>query len=171
MSAPAVPRITEADVLGWLHARYPDRDRDLHGNGQRWVYATHVRSHPGFYATREADAVAVDLWPSNRNAVHGHEVKVSRADWLAELRQPEKHVPVARYCDYWWLVVPERRIALPDELPTGWGMILAGPDGTRVLKSAPRRDPEPMPRGFVACMMRAAVKTERRRNERAVGVR
>jgi len=32
----------------------------------------------------------MDLWPSGGLEIHGHEVKVSRSDWLRELKEPEK---------------------------------------------------------------------------------
>lgn len=158
MSVPLpMPKITEYDMTTWLgEHRYSQRA----GNGRRYVYAAQVRSHAGFDAARTADAVAMDLWPSKGLVLHGHEIKISRSDWLHELRQPEKWLPVGRYCTRWWLVVPTADIVRPGELPDTWGLMVVGPTGAQVVKQAPRLTPEPLKRTFVAALLRAAVQTE-----------
>lgn len=85
-SANRYPEImtTERHVLDALVDRYSA----THGNGERWVVAEHVRSRAGFDSRRTCDFIAADLWPSHRLALHGHEIKTSRADWLRELREP-----------------------------------------------------------------------------------
>lgn len=105
-------------MLALLQARY-NQDK---GNGPRYVSARHVRSHAGFDARRTCDFVAMDLWPSKGLAIHGHEVKVSRGDWLRELKEPAKSAEFMRHVDYWWLVSP-KGVAKPDELPDGWGLM------------------------------------------------
>ncbi len=141
------------------------------GNGPRYVLAEHVRNEAGFggydpalsavngkrSTLRTIDAVAVDLWPSGGNAIHGFEVKVSRSDWLAELRDPTKAEAFMRYVDHLWLVVPDAAI-VRDDLPDGWGL-LAGVGSLRVRRRAPRLDPEPMPRSMQAALARAIAKT------------
>lgn len=148
-------RLTEAVMLSWLRRRYIA----VHGNGPRWVFATHVKDAPGFYGSRTADAVAMDMWNSKGLELHGHEVKVSRADWLRELRDPEKATAVGRYCDRWWLVVPDPSIVREGELPSDWGILVAAPDGCRAVLPAPKRKPVPVDRAFMAAMLRATAKT------------
>jgi len=175
-------RVTERVMLDRLRARYGT----VHGNGHRWVFATHVRSDAGFDATRTADAIAMDLWPSKGLELHGFEVKISRADWLRELAKPDKSVPVGRYCDRWWLVVPDRAIVRPGELPADWGLIecrepapiadgapryFAGHNAkaaTRAIRNAPRRPAEPVSRSFMAALLRATMKTALADAERVV---
>lgn len=160
-------RWTERMMLDLLAARYSVDN----GNGPRYVFAEHVRNVSGFGGTaaseylgreprlRTADAIAVDLWPSSGNLVHGFEVKVSRSDWLTEMRDPTKADAIRRYCDHWWLVVPVAEIAR-DGVPEGWGLLAVGSDGRlRVRTQAPRLDREPMPPTFVASLLRAAVRT------------
>jgi hypothetical protein len=159
--APVVLKLTEADVLRRLARRYGES----HGNGDRWAFATHVRCSAGFGQgglIRTADAVAMDLWPSTGLEIHGHEVKVSRSDWLAELKQPTKCEPVRRYCDRWWLVVADRSIVKAGELPDGWGLMAVSGERVRVLVKAPKLKPEPIGRDFIAPLLRAAMKTVRR---------
>lgn len=150
-------KVIEHDTLRYLRARYGAR----HGNGDRWAFATHVRSAAGFDATRTADAVAMDLWPSKGLALHGHEVKVSRSDWLRELQKPDKWQPVGRYMDRWWVVVPDAAIVRPGELPPEWGLIVATSGATRITKQAPKLDAKPVTRTFLAALLRAAARTAR----------
>ena len=166
-------KFTERRMLDHLCNRYGQTNN---GNGRRYAYAEHVKSHAGFDARRCADFIAIDCWPGSGLALHGHEVKVSRSDWLHELKQPEKAEEFKRYMDYWWLVVPDAKIIKPGELPEGWGMLtlvktdwvgagLTNYDGhkLRVKVSAPRLNPEPMPRDLLATLMRSNTTTTMRR--------
>ena len=160
------PKPTEADMLRLLRERYSAKG----GNGPRYVMAEHVRNQCGFAGVfgngklrttgklRTVDALAVDLWTSQGNAIHGHEIKVSRSDWLAELRDPDKSEAFRRYCDYWWLVVPDASI-VRDDLPDGWGLMAQGRDGKlRVRVAAPRLEREPMPHEMTVAWLRAVAK-------------
>lgn len=162
-------KVTERDVLDALARRYSQR----YGNGYRWAYAEHVKSETGFALgarLRIADAIAVDCWTSKGQEIHGHEVKVSRSDWLAELRDPEKAEAFRPYVDRWWLVVPGPVSAIVrDDLPDGWGLMVVDGIGTRtspvtrVVRRAPRLTPVDMPRPMLAALMRATAKTAERR--------
>lgn len=174
-------KLTEADVLRALATTYAKRSQGAVDN--RFAFATHVRSGAGFgdnYSVRTADAVAMDLWPSQGLQLHGHEVKVSRSDWLTELKQPEKCEPVKRYMDRWWLVVSDSKIVKQEELPAGWGLMVVrerpfsrwNPERRgydrgverycRVAVQAPRLTPELVSRSFMAALLRATTKTARR---------
>lgn len=74
--------------------------------------------------TRRIDVVAVGCWRSTGYAVHGIELKVSRSDWLKELRTPDKAASAARFCDFWWLAVGDAAIVDRSELPAGWGLLV-----------------------------------------------
>ena len=152
---------TERRVLDCLAARYSQR----YGNGYRWTYAEHVRSGPGFIdGKRIADAVAMDCWESKGLEIHGHEVKVTRTDWTQELKKPEKAGAFRPYMNRWWVVVPEFSQVVRDDLPEGWGLMYARSDGsTRVAKHAPYHEALPMPRGMMACLLRAGAATATRR--------
>lgn len=153
---------TERMMLDLIHERYSK----VHpGNGPRYVIAEHVRNQCGFggyWGTgplRTADALVVDLWPSSGNLIHGFEVKVSRSDWLTELKDPDKAEAFRPYVDHWWLAVPDVAI-VRDDLPDGWGLLAVGKDGKlRKRIDAPRLDRQPMPFGMTAALLRAAVKT------------
>lgn len=143
--------MTEADMTEALHVRYGQ----VHGNGGRYAVAAGVRSHAGFDARRTADFVAMDLWPSKGLALHGHEIKVSRPDWLRELKEPEKSAEFIPYMNYWWAVVSGPRIVRDGELPEGWGLMVMRGQLLVVARQAPRRDALPLTPTRLAALLRA----------------
>lgn len=152
---------TERDMLDLLAARYnTERPGTI---ADRWVRAEHVRSTQdwGRLGIRTADYVAIDKY-STTQAMHGHEVKVSRADWLTELRDPTKADAIKRYCDYWWLVVPDASIVRPGELPEDWGLIVVAGTKLRAKVKAPRLQPVPLSLDFVAGLAAAVERTASR---------
>ena len=67
-----------------------------------------------------------------------HEIKVSRADLLSDLRRPQKGTAYAALASQCWYVLREG-IAAPDEVPPAYGVMLAGDGGLTVARAAPRR--------------------------------
>ena len=161
ISDDAPAKETERRMLDRLNVRYGS----FNGNGIRYARAEHVKVSAGFDARRICDYMALDLWPGGYGKeagpkLHGHEVKVSRADWLTERRDPEKAEAFRRYCDYWWLVVSDRSIVKPGELPEGWGLLVASGNTVRASKPAElNADVEPLPRHVQATLTRAVTKT------------
>lgn len=86
----------------------------------------------------------------------GFEVKVSRPDWLKELKDPSKADAICRYCDRWYLVAASAAIVKAGELPDTWGLIIPHGDGLKVAIEAKQLAPKPFDRGFVAAIMRRA---------------
>jgi hypothetical protein len=166
---PEPPGLTEDEVTEALYDRYGVR----HGNGQRYAVAAQVRSHAGFDARRTADFVAMDLWPSAGLTLHGHEIKVSRSDWLRELKEPEKAAEFIPYMNCWWVVAGGRRIVRDGELPGGWGLMVIDRGQLAVIRKAPRRDALPLTPTRLAALLRAVAQTseylERRQHERKAG--
>jgi hypothetical protein len=147
--------LTEHDLTLALLARYSQRA----GNGRRYAVATQVRSHASFYARRTADFVAMDLWTSGWLDLHGHEVKVSRSDWLRELKDPDKANEFIPYMNRWWLVVSDRAIVREGELPSEWGLMAMSVGGLKVIKRAPRRESKPFTPSRLAGLLRAVADT------------
>lgn len=146
---------TERTMLDALHERYGA----VLGNGRRYVVAEHVRSHASFDARRTADFVALDTWKSGRFDLAGHEVKVSRADWLRELKDPSKAAEFTPFMNRWWVVVPDAAIVRPGELPDGWGLMALAGSRLRAVTAAPRQEAEPMPPVRLVALMRAVQAT------------
>jgi hypothetical protein len=151
-----VPQGTEALLLSLLRRRYTQVTFSAH----RYAFAEHVPDDPAF-PSRIADFIACDCWRSGKFALHGCEVKVSRADWLAELHHPEKALAFRPYMNYWWLVIAHPSIVHSGELPDGWGVLVKkGPRLVAVVK-APYREARPLPTDMLAALMRGVAKTAR----------
>lgn len=120
-----------------------------------WAIFFEVGDGTGSAQRRWADAVAMNMYPSRGLEIHGFEIKVSRSDWLRELKNPEKSSTVQQFCDRWWIVAP-KDIIKPGELPPTWGHYDVTPGGIRQIVAAPKLDAIPTTRAFMAAMMRRA---------------
>lgn len=149
---------TEREMLDRLNVRYGQTYRNGSYVGRKHSRAEHVPSTLGFrtYGDRIADYIAVENM--NGGAIHGHEVKVSRADWLAELRDPSKASAWADYCNTWWIVAPPGVVR--GDLPEGWGLLLPHGRTLRVGVHAERRSPLNLPTEMIASLARAITRTE-----------
>ena len=67
-----------------------------------------------------------------------HEVKVRRADLLADLRHEAKRAAYLQLSSECWYVLPAG-IAWPDEIPPECGVLIAGDAGLDVARPAPKR--------------------------------
>lgn len=129
----------------------------------KFVYIQEVRSARGFGPTAIADAIAICLWPSRGHYPMGIEVKVSRSDWLSELKNVGKSDEIWQNCSTWEVAAPDG-IVKPEELPSGWGLIVVDEDNAkRVVKPKHREDCIPLP-GFIMSL----VATMHKDNERYV---
>lgn len=135
-----------------------DADRFVRARHPRCPYRTSGISYG--VAGSIADYIAIDTY--GMSSIIGHEVKVSRSDWLAELRNPRKAQRWMEYCTHWYLVCPTADI-VRDDLPDGWGLMVIGKNGRlRVAKSAPVNEQQvPMPTMVMAQLARAVSKTSR----------
>lgn len=152
------PRCTEADMLDALHARFGFVSHNGGVPKRRYVCADHVRARSGFDC-RTLDFVAVDTWASGKLATHGAEVKVSRSDWLRELKDPDKSAPFLSWLTHFWLAVPDAAIVRDGELPDGWGLLVLRKTQLVAKVTAPRRESEPIPAQTIASLLTAVSKT------------
>ena len=105
---------------------------------------------------RRIDAVAFGCWASLGRRIEGFELKVSRSDWLRELRQVDKADPFVAICDLFWLVTADTKVAKLEEIPAAWGWMAATKSGLRIQRPAsplPGCGPS-VPREFVIGVMR-----------------
>lgn len=137
-------------LMNTEHARAMVRKRF---DAPEWACMLEVAPNTGG-GTRYADAVAVNLWSSRGHAVIGVEIKVSRSDWLRELKKPEKaETSVYRFCDKWYLVAP-KGVVKDGELPQTWGLLELRATGLVEVVTAPKLEPVPVSRGFFASLIR-----------------
>lgn len=135
------------DVKSALRARFCSPE---------WAIFFEVADGTGMNQRRWADAVAMNMYPSRGMEIHGFEIKVSRSDWLRELKNPEKSSTVQQFCDRWWIVAPKELIK-PGELPPTWGHYDVTPAGViRQMVPAPKLEALLTTRSFMAAMIRRA---------------
>jgi hypothetical protein len=90
------------------------------------VFMVEVQSPGSSYGTggRRIDALYIGFTRSRGHTIEGHELKVSRSDWLHELDQADKAESWWKHCHRWWVVVPDHNVVKEEELPNGWGLMI-----------------------------------------------
>ena len=140
-----VDKVTARDVLSAIFARH---------EGPEWVRFAEVADGTGANSRRRADAICMNIWPSKGYAIHGFEIKVTRADFMHEMKDITKAEAVGKYCDFWWLAAPVGMVMV-EEVPATWGLMELCANGLRVKKHAPKREtPADPDRSFMAAMLR-----------------
>lgn len=137
----------KVSIHSLLTTKYPENEYAL-------LYE--VRDDSGFKANRSADAIAVNLWPSRGHSITGFEIKVSRSDWLSELKKPQKAEAIMKYCNFWNLVVEDESVIKEDEIPKAWGLLIRKGNRLFTKKKAPELTPEQPSLGFIASMLKRA---------------
>lgn len=146
MTAETLTPKTSAHVTALLRERYA---------APEYAFLPQVRSRTGYSGPiRTADALAMSLYPSRGLELHGFEIKVSRGDWLRELKEPDKAEEIVRHCDRWWIAVSDEKIVAPGELPPTWGLLAPKRGKMAVSVEAPLLTAEPMSRAFLAAILR-----------------
>lgn len=123
----------------------------------KYIPLTQVASSTGGAATI-ADVMILGAWHSSGNLLEGFEVKVSRADWLNELKNPTKCLPSKQYCHKWWLVIADAAMVKEGELPEDWGMMAVENGTLKIIKKAPMLEPVPLAMDFLASLLRTDVR-------------
>lgn len=135
-----------------------------------WALMFEVGDATGTNQRRWADAVAMNMWPSRGLEIHGFEIKVSRGDWIRELKDPAKSESIQRYCNRWWIVAPEGLVR-HEELPPTWGLYEAKGGKLKQTVAAPELEAVDVTRSFVAAMLRRASEADQSLVDAAVEAR
>ncbi|MCJ7761343.1 hypothetical protein MUP59_09425 [Candidatus Bathyarchaeota archaeon] len=138
---------THGSLIGLLDVKY---------SSPEYAFISSVPSRTGAGDYRHADGLAMSLWPSRGLDIIGFEVKVSRGDWIKELKNPVKAETIARYCDYWYMVLASSDILNFGELPSKWGLMIPKGRGLSISKEAERLKPDPLDKTFLASILRCA---------------
>jgi hypothetical protein len=137
-----------------LRKRYPANE---------YALMSEVRDAAGFGASRSADFILFNLWPSRGLHLSGIELKSSRSDWLRELKHPKKAEAIFTFCDFFWLLTEEKdefgkedSIAKLEEIPINWGWMAIKKGKIHIRKEAPKLEPKPVDRDFLGAMLKRA---------------
>lgn len=118
-----------------------------------WALFFEFPDGTGGNKNRSADAVAFSLFPSQGLEVYGFEKKVSRSDWLRELKDPKKADAVGKYCDRWWIVAPKDVVDVK-EMPVPWGLLIPRKGKLIIAKQAGKLPAKVIDRKFLVSLMR-----------------
>lgn len=134
------------------HATEPENDNAANIGVPEWAVLFEVpiatTRYKGYdtgitqrYSKQRIDAVAVGIWATRTaHEIRGYEIKVSRSDLLAELRDPGKAAVGIEQCDSWWLALGDPALLKDsDVLPPGWGVVACAGSGLRVVHPAEQR--------------------------------
>lgn len=102
-------------------------ERTLHANESEWIFLRELRvgTGRGTQAAQRLDGFALNCYPHLGMKRICYEVKVSRADFLAELKRPLKRRIGMRYSNEFYFVTPGGLVEL-SEIPSECGLIEAG---------------------------------------------
>lgn len=141
--------MTTQELLEKLAAKYPP---------PAYAFLSQVADGTGTNRCRTADAIITSLWPSRGLSIIGCELKISRSDWLHELKQPCKANSIGQHCNQWYVVVGEADIVQEGELPPAWGLIApkskAKNSALQIVKESPFREVKALDLEFVVAVMR-----------------
>lgn len=141
--------MTTMDVMKVLRMRH-NASRRGKRTPREWAYFEELRAGTG-YASRKRDfnperyfdAWAINLYPSKGHRTIAYEVKVSRADFLREIKDPSKRREALMFSNEFYFVAPKGLLD-PKEIPEECGLIEVTHAGSRIKKHAAfRPDVEP----------------------------
>ena len=138
--------------------------------GRSWALLPELRVGTGYKNLKaninpeqRIDAWAICLYPSKGLCRVAYEIKVSRSDFLHEIKNPEKRLQAMQYSNQFYFATP-KGLVKPEEIPTECGLVEIDEDGSsRYVVGAPYRDTEPDTWiHLLAAIARRAAKAEAR---------
>ena len=131
--------------------------RQLYGPPE-WITAEEFQYEPGYdKKQRRLDFLAFNAWPSKSHVIHGMEIKISRSDFLSEIKNPQKRERAVELCDEFYFVAPIG-IIKPAEIPKECGYISVDPltgNLANIMKPQIEKEfPALLPRTFLAGISR-----------------
>lgn len=160
--------MTAAEVLAVLKKTYTSTMTP-----ERYAIFDEQKIGTGFgrTAAQAMDAWVIFLWPSDRNLRMAFEIKVSRSDFKAEIKNPAKRRPALQVSNEFWFLAPAGLIK-PEEIPLDCGLMEVreyggpGPNAKELILdpvvSAPTLDTCPPSWNFVAALARRITRLERK---------
>lgn len=144
-------KYTAGDLRKKLRTRY---------SGEAYAVLEEVANKTGGSRSyRWIDAVVIGLWPSKSLLREAFEVKVSRSDFLSELRNPKKSDWIKECCHTFWFVAPTDVIK-EEELPVGVGWMRPHGDTLAIVRNAVINEEAQLNDAFVAALARSMVKAQ-----------
>lgn len=154
--------MTSQEVKAALLKRHPSPE---------WARFDELRDSAGFAAQRSFDLWVMNTWPSKGLKSVVYEIKVSRGDFMKEIKNPKKRESAEGLSNEAYFAAPTGLLK-EHEIPEGWGLVEVSESGTtRARKLATQRkgldffDPH-----FVAALLRRAAEKESFYDKQAVEI-
>jgi hypothetical protein len=152
--------ISVADIHRVLRKRYAPNE---------WVYLEEVRLGTGFdgfflpghhvavRSDQRVDGLAINCYKSKNYRRIAIEVKISRGDFLKEIKVPDKRIGAMMISNQFYFAAPEGLIKL-DELPEDCGLLEVRGDFLAVRAQATWHEAASWHPAMVASVLRSAVR-------------
>ena len=139
--------------------------------GSSYVFFAELRVGTGYDTAKglpgseqRIDGFAMGLWPSKGFERTSFEIKVSRSDWISELKRPYKRIIAHRLCNRFYFVAPTGLIA-KEEIPLECGLMELSKEGIlRIKVQAPFHESDLPTWIFVASLARRVKRAEGKQN-------
>lgn len=149
--------LTARDIVAVLRGWHTD---PTFGYGHQWAFFPELAISTGS-AERRIDAWAMGLWRSSNYHRISYEIKVSRGDFLHEIKQPAKRRFALLMSNEYYFVTPQGLVK-PEELPVEAGLKEVTLDRQlRTVVKAPWRECLPPNLHFMAALCRRIQAAER----------
>lgn len=157
-----------SEVLNALRQRHNTK-----GTAYEWAFFEELRIGTGYNSKEDKaantrpeqrlDAWAINLYPSKNFLKITYEVKVSRSDFLHEIKHPEKRQQGLSFSNEFYFAVPHGLVK-PEEIPPECGLIFVKEDGSSrlILQASKRQTDEMATWKFFASIARRASTAERK---------
>jgi hypothetical protein len=145
-------KLTSHDVCRLIAEHHGIKD-GTNTQNHEWSLFFELRNGTGHGAARYVDAFALNLWPSKKHWRVAYEVKVSRSDFLSELKKPEKRSFAWDISnEFYFATLPG--VAKPEELPEGCGLLVVNGNKLKKVKPAVQRQARDLSMTEVAAIAR-----------------
>lgn len=129
--------LTADRIKGFLAALH---ENDGGTASDTWIFATELPTSTGMRDKQRLDAWAMHLWPSTGHRRVAYEIKVTRSDFLRELKAPQKRKLGLLHANQFYFAAP-RGLIRAEEVPPECGLVEFGEDGRPFYKvAAPHAD-------------------------------
>jgi len=111
--------ITAEDVFNAIESKFDDP--------QRFAVLREVNEGTGYRGRSWIDALVISLWPSDGLIRSAFEIKISRGDFISELKKGGKNEFFKKCCHEFWYATAKDVVKSEDEIPEGCGwMVMRG---------------------------------------------
>lgn len=118
-----------------------------------------LRRGVGYSYDRTIDLFTFETWPSRGFNRIAYEVKISRSDFVREIRDPSKRAGFRKFANEFYFATPPGLLS-PGEIPSDTGLIEISETGRRkIIISSPHIE-NPPDWGFLASLARRLVQQE-----------